>query len=372
MDPFSIFPPELHRMTVQHLDRKTVVASALVNRSWYRLFCPSVWETVTITTPIQCEAFGASVNSGALSRHGHLIRSLKTKNYGVVEMLVANGAAACTNLTQLGVAFKRLRKDSSRGSISVIAQPLVYLLENNPGLKSVTLHGSILTRWLLMSQILFALPASVDHLTLDGNIEWEWPKYEYNEISAEFHEQELASTSTKSHDGSRRNLPTLGLRKLELIGAIPGEALVPETLKRSPLLESFVFDDALLYLYMNGEEKLPSVLRNHCPALTSLDMDPGFLDDGFLSQLVDEASTKGWKHLAFSGKGFGPLTEAAIMKHVESLESVHLNIGLGFPSSSIQRLFCLAPNLKSFRGGRPSLIYADVQLDATDLIQSPW
>ncbi|CAO3565276.1 unnamed protein product [Mortierella alpina] len=370
MNPFAVLPPELHKSVIQHLDRKTIVACALVSRSWYKEFCRSVWQTVTITTPIQFEAFRASVDSGALSRHGHLISTLKTENYGVIEMLVANGAATCTNLTQLGVTYMRFRKECSKGSIYKIALPLVHLLKNNAGLKSLTLHGSILTRRLLLSQILFALPASVDHLRLDHNS--EWPQDDYTELMAEFHKQELASILRKSDDGSRGNLPTLGLRRMELLGPVQGEAIVLETLKRSPLLESFVFDEALLCLYMGGEEELPDVLRNHCPALTSLYMDPGFVDDGFLSQLVDKASTKGWKQLAFSGEGFGPLTEAAIMKHVASLESLHLNIGLGFPSSSIQKLFCSAPNLKSFRGGRPSFVYADVQLDAIDMIQSSW
>ncbi|KAF9964432.1 hypothetical protein BGZ70_006465 [Mortierella alpina] len=370
MDPFAILPPELHKSVVQHLDCKTVVACALVNRCWYKQFGPSVWETVAIATPIQFEAFEASVNSGALSRHGHLIRSLKTEIYEVVEMLLARGATTCTKLALVDVTFKRLRKSSANAPIYVTVLPLVCLLDNNPGLKSVTLHGNTLRMHLPLSQIVSALPVGVEHLKLDGNT--GWPMVDYDENSAGVYEQDIAIITRKSSDCSRKDLPTLGLRKMELFGSIQGEALVPETLKRSPVLESFVFDKASLYLYMNGEEELPDILRKHCPALTSLYMDPGFVDDGFLSQLVDEASTQGWKHLAFSGEGFGPLTEAAIMKHVGSLESIHLNIGLGFPSSSIQRLFCSAPNLKSFRGGRPSFVYADVQLDATDMIQSPW
>ncbi|KAF9964431.1 hypothetical protein BGZ70_006464 [Mortierella alpina] len=340
MDPFAIFPPELHRLTVQHLDRKTIVACALVNRNWYRLFCPSVWETVAIATPSQFEAFEASVNSGALSLHGHLISTLKTENYGVVEMLVANGAAACTNLTQLDVAFKRLRKDRTNGM------------------------------QLPLSQIFSALPASVDHLRLDGNISFILSNND--EAWDELYEQDLASAIRETDDGPRSDLPTLKLRKLELLELVQGGVFLLETLKRSPLLERLAFDDALYALYLGGNEELSDILRDHCPALTTLRMDLEFMEDEFQARLVEGASTKGWKHLAFSGEGFGPLTEAAIMKHIGSLESVHLEIGLGFPSSAIQMLFSSAPNLKSFRKVCPSFAVADVRLDATDMIQSPW
>ncbi|KAF9277223.1 hypothetical protein BGZ68_009455 [Mortierella alpina] len=370
MNPFAILPPELHMLVVQHLNHKSIVACSLVNRSWYQQFCPSVWESVTIKTSIQFEAFKTSVDCGALSCHGHLISTLKTDNYGVIELFVASGAATCTNLTQLYVAFKRLRKDSATGPIYMQALPLVCLLENNPGLKSITLQGSLVKRQIPLLQILSALPVGVEHLRLDGNT--GWPQDDDDEKSPGVNEQDHASTIRAGDNGRQGDLPTLGLRKIELVGSVQGEVCVFETLRRSPLLEDLVFDDAMFYIYMGGEEELSDVLSKHCPALTSLYMDPGFVDDGFLSQLVDEASTQGWRHLTFSGEGFGPLTEAAIMKHAGTLESLHLNIGLGFPSSAIQRLFCSAPNLKCFRGERPSLIYADVQLDASDMVQSQW
>ncbi|KAF9563392.1 hypothetical protein EC968_004870 [Mortierella alpina] len=370
MDPFTILPPELHMLVVQHLDYKAIVACSLVNRSYYQRFYPSVWETVTIKTSLQLGAFRNAVDSGALSRHGHFINTLKTEKYGVIEMLVANGAATCTNLSLLDVTFKRFRKNSADRLDFIRVLPLIYLLEKNPGLKSVTLQGSLVQRHILLSQALSVLPVSVEHLRLDGNT--GWPQDDEDDGVISVHEQDHGSTVRATDDGLKGKLPTLGLRKFELVGPIQGEICVVETLRRSPLLEHFLFDDAMFYLYMGGEEDLSSVLRDYCPALTSLYMDPGFVDDGLLSQLVDEASTQGWKHLAFSGEGFGPLTEAAIMKHVGSLESIDLNIGLGFPSSAIQRLLCSAPNLKSFRGGRPSFVYADVQLDAMDMIQSPW
>ncbi|KAF9976274.1 hypothetical protein BGZ75_000280 [Mortierella antarctica] len=368
MNPFAVLPPELYLLVAQHLDYKTIVACSLVNRSWHQQFCPSVWETVTIKTPIQYEAFRASVDSGALSRHGRLIRTLKTEYYGVIEMLVANGSTTCTNLTLLDVTLQHLRKGSADGPISMGAKPWVCLFENNPGLKSVTLHGRPLTMGVPMSQILSALPVSVEYLRLDGYA--GWPREDEDQELIGVHEQDHASIIRATDDGLKDDLPRLELRKIELAGEVQGINCVFETLRRSPLLEHLAFDDALYYDFV--EEGLSDVLHDHCPVLTSLYFNPGFVDDGRMAQLVNEASSKGWKHLTITGEGFGPDTEAAILKHAGSLESIRLDIELGFPSSAIQRLFCSAPNLKSFRGGWPCFVYENVQLDVMDMIQSPW
>ncbi|CAO3565277.1 unnamed protein product [Mortierella alpina] len=370
MDPFAVLPPELHRLTVQHLNRKTIVACALVSRSWSRLFVPSVWELVTITTDVQFRAFRASVNNGALSRHGHLIRALKAATYGVVVMLVARGVATCTNLTQLDTAFRGVIRERANEPIVFGPLPLACLLKNNPGLKSVTLHAHRPRMQLSLSQVLSALPANVEYLKLDSNTASTWS--DEVEWSIEAYKKDLASAIRETDHRFKGDVPTLKLRRLELLGTIQSDAFVLETLKRSPLLECLAVDPAMDYMYSDKTEGLKSVLRDHCPALTSLYMNPGRLDDEYISHLVDEASTKGWKHLTFKGEGFRRLTEAAILKHANSLESVHLDIEHGFPSSVVQKLFCSAPNLKSFRVGWQPFVRTDVQLNATDMIQSSW
>ncbi|KAF9921780.1 hypothetical protein BGZ67_000246, partial [Mortierella alpina] len=328
MNPFAVLPPELYLLVAQHLDYKTIVACSLVNRSWHQQFCPSLWETVTIKTPIQYEAFRASVDSGALSRHGRLIRTLKTEYYGVIEMLVANGSTTCTNLTLLDVTFQHLPKSSADGPISMGAKPCVCLFENNPGLKSVTLHKSRLKKDVPISSIVSALPVSVEHLRLDGYARWF--EEDPDQQSLGDHGYDHASIIWPTDEGPKGDLPRLELRKIELAGDVHGMTCLFETLKRSPLLEHLAFDDAMFYLA--EDERLSDVLHDHCPALNSLDLDTGFVDDELMAQLVDKVSSKGWKHLAFSGQGFGTETVDAILKHAGSLESVHLNIQLGFPS----------------------------------------
>ncbi|KAF9974702.1 hypothetical protein BGZ75_000723, partial [Mortierella antarctica] len=219
-----------------------------------------------------------------------------------------------------------------------------------------------------ISSIVSALPVSVEHLRLDGYTRWLQEDHDQQLVGD--HEHDHASITWATDEGPKGDLPRLELRKIELAGDVHGMTCLFETLKRSPLLEHLAFDDSMFYLA--EDEGLSDVLHDHCPALTSLDLDTGFVDDELMAQLVDKASSKGWKHLAFSGQGFGTETVDVILKHAGSLESVHLNIQLGFPSSAIQRLFCSAPNLKSFRGRWPSYTNENIQLDVMDMIQSPW
>ncbi|KAG0209052.1 hypothetical protein BGX28_000152 [Mortierella sp. GBA30] len=362
-------PQEIYVLIASYLSHGDIAASARVNWDWFRLFNSSVWETVVIKDDTSLELFKVSVDGGSLVRHGRCMQSLDTNYYSVIQRVANYGRTTCNNLVNLSVELKADPTDMSLRSEMLTVSCLVQLLEINPQLRSIILSGRLTRTKEPISSIVAALPQNIERLELYGGKEWEKWKDSNDPMGAI---NGPVNDSDKMHAATGSGLkvasPTLGLQKIVLSGAIEGEFAIFEILKRCPSLESVVFDDAIFI----AQDDLSEALHDHCPALINLYMNIGFVDDGLISQLVDRSSTKGWRDLSFTGEGFGPLTEAAIMKHAGTLESLHLNIGLGFPSSSIQRLFCSAPNLKRFRGDRYCTIYADVELEAKDMIQSPW
>ncbi|KAF8951089.1 hypothetical protein BGZ46_004169, partial [Entomortierella lignicola] len=163
----------------------------------------------------------------------------------------------------------------------------------------------------------------------------------------------------------------LNIKRIEFkLSLLEDQEMIP-LLKRCPKLETLVCGSQTEAI----SQELSLAIREHCPQLNELLLERSSLHftDEIIAQLFN-ASTRGWKSIQIPFLiSLGPLSAEALLKHAPSIEVLRAYGCSGLTSSVIQTLLSSAPNLKRLElldrraGGRIA-----IELDAQDIIQSPW
>ncbi|KAF9188287.1 hypothetical protein BGZ51_000681 [Haplosporangium sp. Z 767] len=97
-------PLEIQDIILAQLSTQDLATCARVNHGWSELALPYIWKSISIDQrqPV-FHRFKASVEAGALVSNGHLIRSLTTSYYGIVELFGSSHGKTCTLLVTLEV-----------------------------------------------------------------------------------------------------------------------------------------------------------------------------------------------------------------------------------------------------------------------------
>ncbi|KAG0037483.1 hypothetical protein BGZ82_002438 [Podila clonocystis] len=143
--------PELHEHICYHLTPHDYVACVQVNKTFCALFLPFLWHTVNLFPSIEdtntdhfiltSERFLSQDGRTATVRNGHLIKSFKTEDPGLVAVL----PATCTNLYRLCIG-DRVQFGRSTGVRPSVTPEALATMIRNPGVtrfRMDTIDGNI-------------------------------------------------------------------------------------------------------------------------------------------------------------------------------------------------------------------------------------
>ncbi|KAG0248140.1 hypothetical protein BG011_000444 [Mortierella polycephala] len=95
-------PSEIQDIILTQLSTQDLTTCARVSHGWSELALPYIWRSIVIDQRQSVfHRFKASVEAGALVSNGHLIRSLTTPYYGIVELFGSSHGKTCTFLVAL-------------------------------------------------------------------------------------------------------------------------------------------------------------------------------------------------------------------------------------------------------------------------------
>ncbi|KAG9061997.1 hypothetical protein KI688_006716 [Linnemannia hyalina] len=368
----SSHPLEVFDMIAIHLDPKELVACVQVNHDWSRTFARHLWREVRIRPLYECP------NSlHTLKKYGHFVQAITCENYEMVELL-ATHIQACTNLLELKILEGRCPYDNDLSTSSQNApaaldlEPFITILQHAVHLRSLTLDGALLDeKNPNLGRVFDCIPESLKILELGG---WD-PINKDRSYHLEDDSQQLVQTDDNDTESDATGLltPLPHLEKLVFRNyAIDyNKQTLRRLLKRCPNVETIRLEDMSTVYHFRF---FSSLLFRHCPKVVHLHLLEWYGSfDGDLAALLD-ASQAGWRTLGFprsrSNSGvFGPLSSAALLRNAPTLENVRLDSAYDVSSSTVQKLFSAAPNLKRFDAiARDRSHTCDCQLDARDIV----
>ncbi|KAF9136902.1 hypothetical protein BGX30_010721 [Mortierella sp. GBA39] len=372
----SSLPLEVIDMIAIYLRPKELVACVQVNHDWSRTFARYLWRKVRIRPLYR------RLNSlHTLTKYGHFVQAIKCENYEMVELL-ATHIQACTSLLELTILDRSYdcyysRSTSNQNAPAALdLKPLIAILQHAVHLRSLTLDGILLDEKNPdLGRVFDCIPESIKSLELSG-----WDPIKRDRSYDSDHSQQLVQTDNDDTESDATGLstPLPHLEKLVFRNyAIDyNKQTLRRLLKRCTNVETIRLEEMSKAYHLRF---FSSLLFRHCPKVVHLHMlEWCDTSDGDFAALLD-ASQAGWRTLGFprswSGpKVFGPLSSAALLRNAPTLENVRLDSAYDVSSSTVQKLFSSAPNLKRFDAiAEDRSRTCECQLDARDIVDgSDW
>lgn len=419
-DWLTLFNPHLwHTLAYQPPSRSTTPATAIYNRHINNSIARGVCtkrETIWQFRVLDC------IEAGALKRSGYLIRVLDVWVLGILSALVSSplsqstsGGETVTGLQEFVVPCRDdykhpaavdgkvlqeidaerqayLDSPSTLGDIGSwhplqhhrqqqhpwehkphrlhvrmyeMREAVATILRRNPNLRCVTANGIFLVHkeggeQQVSEEIWDAIPSKLEYLAVQQGWNLTYRTNSTDNIAP------AAAVAAPPPESYNPLSPLPSLKRLDISHSYLSYSALSRILKSCPALETL----CLIKVHGVSTKELASLIRTHCPNLTSLVLlqwTP--YSDEAVADLIN-SSVRGWKTLGFPIRHhdkmlFGPLSTEALLKHSVTLENLRMEGHEGFSSAAVHELFCSAPKLRRFAGVARDRFYGrDVKLDA--------
>ncbi|KAG0025335.1 hypothetical protein BGZ81_007234 [Podila clonocystis] len=360
--------PELHEHICHHLTPHDYVACVQVNKTFCALFLPFLWHTVNLFPSIEdtntdhfiltSERFLGQDGRTATLRNGHLIKSFKTENPGLVAVL----PATCTNLYRLCIG-DRVRFGRSAGVRPSVTPDALAIMVCNPRVtrfRMDTIDGNITE---FMDAVVRSFPilesltiglknGQLEHLVKPGGFLDNCPPT-LRKLTLSFYEESsdsdddcvetsygLVTLASSQHESSATSIRTLKLEGWKTFNSSP----LIELVKRLPSLEALHLD----HQDFDSPRYFAETLARYCPRLVHLDFfDSTCYNDKFIVLLL--GASAGWKTIkAPYSVNFSPLSFKMLLdRSTATLETFVYERSGGIHETEAQQLLTRFENLQN-------------------------
>lgn len=376
--------PELHEQICHHLTPHDFVACVQVNRDFCALFLPFLWHTINLFPSLEnaitdhfiltLERFLSQDGRMATTRNGHMIKSFKTEDPGLVAVL----PETCTNLYRLCIGDRVLFGRSTAIRPSVTPEALAAMTRNPrvTRFRMDTIDGDITEFMDLVVrsfQILESLTIGLNddqlvHLVKPGGFLDNCPP-SLRKLTLTFYEDrsdsdddcvetrdELINLAACQQELSTTSIRTLKLERCKTFNSAPLIQLV----KHLPSLETLHLD----HQAFDNPHFFAETLARYCPRLVHLNLfDSICYNDEFMIVLL--GASAGWKTIkAPYSVNISPLSFKVLLERSAStLENFVYERNSGIRETEAYQLLTRFENLQTCA--------LDLWCDADVMIQPP-
>ncbi|KAF9900753.1 hypothetical protein EC991_006926 [Linnemannia zychae] len=391
--------PELVQRIAHHLDSKTIVTCARVNKAWHSAWLPIVWRDIDAGRQWHDSGF-----LDALHRHADLIRNLKCSRYDDIRLLFSSNTTSPSFLTpsaeQTRSSDPENSHNSDRGAVGpdgareqVLCRNLIslvlpkttltnqtdqaHLIRLNPHLLEVTLTllDDPSSKYTELIEAVCCLPR-LRRLILDGNKTLESHTLErfLSRLNPSLQELSLKGVFFVKHPfGSGEDFAAVfsgsntaeakesfGIQSLIMDGAACSQDFILRLCSRFPSLSHFSLgDSAEVYIDNDFGEKLAQV----CPQLKSIDISQiESMEDDSIACLI--RSLPSLRTFRAAETRFGDESLKALIECCGDLSTLDINTTYVTQSSSVQRLLERSGALTTFDAWELSVNVPEMMSDA--------